>query len=740
MSLEKDIPRETENNNDVPLPNDQLIDALLEEIIGGQSPPDLTSKILSQLRDSLPTTPQTPVNDFDTLPTPKSTTLARRRARSHSLAVPVSMTLSVTAITLALVAIVLNSSSSSTKNQGIANSQTQTSEKPTTLRVQQSNGNSADPETPEQETPNNLQITTLVDSNSTKPIGPSDVNAQVDEIDSLPPIRQRWQHPLALANTNTVAPVETEIILGRIRRELEKQWNEHGISPSEVAVDLEWTRRVYLRLIGRVPTTDELERFSRSTKQPNQANPVNQAVARQQLVDNLLYGDIYRAEFTQHWSTFWTNTLIGRQGGLDGDNANRGGLQQYLRESFAANKPYDEIVFELISAQGAANAESEQFNGAVNFLLASLTKNDTTLATSRISSIFLGQKLQCAQCHHHPTSDIAQDHFWELDAFLSGIQSTKINGQTILMNVDAGGVKTADGQIGVFFERPNGVAQMVFPSFLGHPPSELNTTAESPTGTQTILREQLAQFTSESPLLARTLVNRLWSHFLGFGFTPSVDDMGPHLAVSHPQLLSILSEQTESSNYDLKSLMKWIVLSDPFTRSSKYSASNDIDSPELGDQPLFSRYYSRQLEPEEVYRSLLVLSGEKRSAATIGQQQLAQRTWLGQFTKRMETDEGDETNSFDGNVHQSLVLMNGDLMKQATSITSTSVLGKIIKSHMPINNKIDHLFLAAVARYPSANEKKLILALFAKPDISPEQIFQDIWWALLNSNEFILDH
>jgi len=531
-----------------------------------------------------------------------------------------------------------------------------------------------------------------------------------------------------------VAPVETDVILSRIHRELEKKWHENGISPSEVAVDLEWARRLYLRLIGRVPTTDELDRFNRISKQSTQAE------TRQQLVDTLLYGDIYLTEFTQHWSTFWTNTLIGRQGGLDGDNANRGGLQQYLRESFAANKPYDQMVFELISAKGAADAESEQFNGAVNFLLASLTKNDTTLATSRISSVFLGQKLQCAQCHHHPTSDIAQDHFWELDAFLSGIQATKVNGQTILTNVDSGGVQTADGRVGVFFERPNGVAQMVFPSFLGHLPSKLTSTAESSTSDQTVPREQLAQLTSESPLLARTLVNRLWNHFLGFGFTPSVDDMGPHLAVSHPQLLSILSEQMESSNYDLKSLMKWIVLSDPFARSSKYSTSNDIDSPELGDQPLFSRYYSRQLEPEEVYQSLLVLSGKKRSPRTIGQQQLAQRTWLGQFTKPMETDEGDETNSFDGDVHQSLVLMNGELMKQATSITSTSVLGKIINSPMPVNDKVEHLFLAAVARYPSINEKKLILALFAKPDVASEQIFQDVWWALLNSNEFILDH
>jgi hypothetical protein len=736
MSLENDNPRETENDADTRLPNDPLIDALLEEIIGGQSPPDLATQILSQLHDSLPTTTQPPVNDLDSIPTPKSTVVARHRARRRSFAVPISMALSVTAITLALVAIALNSPSNSTNSHGVANNQTQPSEKPS-LPIQQSNDNSTDSETLKQETPNSPQIATSDNPHSTRPIGPSDVNTQAGGTDALPPVQQRWQHPLALADTNTVVPVETDIILSRIRRELEKKWNENGVSPSEVAVNLEWARRVYLRLIGRVPTTDELERFNRKSKQPAEL-----ADARQQLVDTLLYGDIYQTEFTQHWSTFWTNALIGRQGGLDGDNANRGGLQQYLRESFAANKPYDEMVFELISAIGAADAESEQFNGAVNFLLASLTKNDTTLATSRISSIFLGQKLQCAQCHHHPTSDIAQDHFWELDAFLSGVQATKVNGQTILTNVDSNGVKTPDGRVGVFFERPNGIAQMVFPAFLGHPPNALKTTAaaESSTGDQAILREQLAQLTSESPLLARTLVNRLWSHFLGFGFTPSVDDMGPHLAVSHPQLLLILSEQTESSNYDLKSLMKWIVLSDPFTRSSKYSASNDIDSPELGDQPLFSRYYSRQLEPEEVYQSLLVLSGKTRSATTIGQQQLAQRTWLGQFTKPMGTDEGDETNSFDGNVHQSLVLMNGDLMKQATSITSTSVLGKIIKSPMPVNNKIDHLFLAAVARYPSANEKKLILALFAKPDVSPEQIYQDIWWALLNSNEFILDH
>ncbi|MBT5885539.1 MAG: hypothetical protein HOH50_15075, partial [Planctomycetaceae bacterium] len=107
MSQENDTPRETENKAAVPLSNDPLIDALLDEIIGGQSPPNLSSQILSQLHDSLPATPQMPVNDLDSITTPKSTTVARRRARRRTFAVPASMALSVIAITLALVAIVL---------------------------------------------------------------------------------------------------------------------------------------------------------------------------------------------------------------------------------------------------------------------------------------------------------------------------------------------------------------------------------------------------------------------------------------------------------------------------------------------------------------------------------------------------------------------------------------------------------------------------------------------------------
>ena len=232
----------------------------------------------------------------------------------------------------------------------------------------------------------------------------------------------------------------------------------------------------------------------------------------------------------------------------------------------------------------------------------------------------------------------------------------------------------------------------------------------------------------------------MWSHFFGYGFTTEVEDMGPHVQITHPQLLQSLANQTRANKYNLKLLLKWIALSDPFLRSSVYSKSNDIDSPELGDQPLFSRYYSRQLDPEEVYQSLLVLSGKTRKANSFGQQQLAQRSWLGQFTRQMETDEGEEANTFKGDIHQSLVLMNGDLMKQVTSLEEDTVLKRIVASQHPTQEKVRQLFLASLARYPSDEELNQIKQLSVEAKGAEQQFLQDIWWALLNSSEFILDH
>ena len=689
-----------------------ILDIMLEELLGAAAPPDMSTEILSKLN-----------GDKIEMVSPVSITPRHQKKRNAPWA-PLSFALSAAACILAVFAISLNSNSSLTPKQ----------EGSDLVAKANTPGIPAEADGVGALTLQNRQPPN--DTSKTEQLKPMAIIASDDPpseetlAPNLKPEPNIWQHPLAFVSTETIKPMPEQDILTSITRELSKQWKEQGVTPSEFASDLKWVRRVYLRLIGRVPTTNELTPFFDGNSDPDK---------REALVNRLLFSSQYSEEYLQHWTNLWTNTLIGRHGGTGKDKANRAGLAKYIYASLQANKPYNQIVRELLAATGDSDPDSDRFNGAVNFLLASVNGDDTTLATARTTSIFLGQKLQCAQCHNHPSSDIAQNQFWEMDAYFSQLHTSPVRKDEqfgfSLSNKDFQGVETPGGDAGNYFEQSNGVARLAFPTFLGHPEPSASGAVDN-----FDRRSRLAALVSNSPLLERTLVNRMWSHFFGYGFTSDVDDMGPHVQVSHPQLLESLANQTRANKYNLKSVLKWLALSDPFLRSSIYSPSNGIDSPELGDQPLFSRYYSRQLEPEEVYQSLLALSGTLRTPDSFGQQQLAQRSWLGQFTRQRETDEAGEISSFKGDIQQSLILMNGELMKKATKLESHTVLGKIVASANLTQVKVQQLFMAALARHPSKEELTKIKQLSLQAQADEQQFLQDIWWALLNSSEFILDH
>ena len=689
-----------------------ILDIMLEELLGAAAPPDMSTEILSKLN-----------GDKIEMVSPVSIT-PRHQKKRNAPWTPLSFALSAAACILAVFAISLNSNSSLTPKQ----------EGSDLVAKANTPGIPAEADGVGALTLQNRQPPN--DTFETEQLKPMAIIASDDPpseetlAPNLKPEPNTWQHPLAFVSTETIKPMSEQDILTSITRELSKQWKEQGVTPSEFASDLKWVRRVYLRLIGRVPTTNELTPFFDGNSDPDK---------REALVNRLLFSSQYSEEYLQHWTNLWTNTLIGRHGGTGKDKANRAGLAKYIYASLQANKPYNQIVRELLAATGDSDPDSDRFNGAVNFLLASVNGDDTTLATARTTSIFLGQKLQCAQCHNHPSSDIAQNQFWEMDAYFSQLHTSPVRKDEqfgfSLSNKDFQGVETPGGDAGNYFEQSNGVARLAFPTFLGHPEPSASGAVDN-----FDRRSRLAALVSNSPLLERTLVNRMWSHFFGYGFTSDVDDMGPHVQVSHPQLLESLANQTRANKYNLKSVLKWLALSDPFLRSSIYSPSNGIDSPELGDQPLFSRYYSRQLEPEEVYQSLLALSGTLRTPDSFGQQQLAQRSWLGQFTRQRETDEAGEISSFKGDIQQSLILMNGELMKKATKLESHTVLGKIVASANLTQVKVQQLFMAALARHPSKEELTKIKQLSLQAQADEQQFLQDIWWALLNSSEFILDH
>lgn len=530
--------------------------------------------------------------------------------------------------------------------------------------------------------------------------------------------------PAPIPQPKYLDPAPSREVISFVNASLTHAWTENGVTPSPVATDAEWCRRLFVRVIGRIPTAEELKTFT-SDRSPNK---------REQLVDRLLTDENYVEEYARHWATIWSNVLVGRTGGSAESLADREGLEQYLRQSLAKNKPYDQLVRELLTATGTSKPGTEGYNGAVNFLLAGLSK-DATLATARVSRVFLGRQLQCAQCHKHPEQDWPQEQFWSLNAFFRQMRAEKAGAGMRLVNVDFSGEGQNSTEGEVFYETPTGLLKTAFPAFL-------DGTKVPPSGqlAEVDRRAELARLVAASPEMPRALVNRVWAHFFGYGFTQPVDDIGPQNPPSNPELFDRLSEQFAAHHFDLKDLIRWIALSDAFGRSSKLTTLASKDMPEAGAVALFSRYYSRQMQAEEVYNSLVHAAQIRKTASNAADIEKARVDWLAQFSRQMGTDAADEESHFNGSMRQSLIMMNGDLMRRAASSKSEGLLKSVAGSSLKFEDKVQHLFLSALSREP--NKKELDAARTILKNSAGDQAvaLEDIWWALLNSNEFILDH
>jgi hypothetical protein len=245
----------------------------------------------------------------------------------------------------------------------------------------------------------------------------------------------------------------------------------------------------------------------------------------------------------------------------------------------------------------------------------------------------------------------------------------------------------------------------------------------------------------QSPYLDKTIANRTWAHFMGYGFTKPIDDMGPHNVPTHPQLLDYLAKEVRKNSFNLKELMKWIVLSEPYSLSSKITAGNKADDPLLGETPKFTHFYLRQMRAEELYESLVTATQAEKTNASYEEQEKLKAEWMKQFVIAFGTDEGDETTTFNGTIPQILMMFNGDLVKKATSPEQGSFVHQLANnpSIKPVD-KINYLFLAGLARGPSRDELIAAQQLAATHKGNGVAAMEDIWWAVLNSNEFIMNH
>jgi hypothetical protein len=555
-------------------------------------------------------------------------------------------------------------------------------------------------------------------------------------------------------------------ILAAIDARLREAWTAFKLRPSAKATDGEWCRRVYLDLVGRIPTVDELDAYLSQRGGGKRA----------ELVDRLL-GDEYREEFARNWTTIWTNLLIGRTGGTERrTNTSRRGLEMYLSASFLANKPYDALVRELVTATGDAQPGSDDFNGAVNFLVDKLGDGGVQ-ATAKTAQLFLGMSVQCTQCHNHPFNDYRQNQFWELNAFFrqarvetedmaddammrrARVEDEDFAGEgkqlgdmrrEIFLEQRGGTVVDRDrGELEsapIFYDLRNGQVAAAYPAFVdGTRLAEVFAAQGSEFGNsgrvaQVNRRAELAKLIEQSPQLELAAVNRMWAHFFGYGFTTPVDDMGPHNAASHPELLATLGEQFRASGFDLRRLMRWIVLSEAYGLSSRVGEGNAADDPAQGQPPRFSRFYVRQMQPEQLYESLLAATRADAGLQGFDREALKTR-WLAQMNTAVGNDEGAETSTFNGTIPQALMMMNGDLVRRATATDSGGFLDRVANSPgLSDRQKIQYLYRAALARTPGGDETRICNELLASRRGNVVETLQDVWWAVLNSGEFILVH
>ena len=543
----------------------------------------------------------------------------------------------------------------------------------------------------------------------------------------------------------TVEDRETGFPTHTINRLLKESWEEYEVIPSSIATEGEWCRRVFLDVLGRIPTTDELNVFLEDKSSEK----------KRHLVDRLLSAK-YDGTYSRNWSNVWANILIGRSGGSERNSrTNRQGMENYLSEAFVENRPYDQMVFELLSAQGTSRPPSKKqdaprFNGAVNFLAMKLGNNPNdpeygAQATAKTSQIFLGLRIQCTQCHDHPFNRWKQNQFWELNAFfrqavaLRRFEGGRMIAFVELADQDFQGPTSEPEEAEIFYDKRNGVRKAAYPVFTDR--SGLKT--ELPRSGFLVdvdRRAELARLVRSSEYLPIALVNRYWNYFFGYGFTQPFDDMGPHNVISHPELLEHLSQEFVAGGYDLKKLIRWIVLSDAYGASSRFGDKNKIDDPARGNPPLFSRFYPRQMRAEQLYDSLMIATGADKTVGSADQQKAQRERWLRQFVIAFGTDEIDEATTFNGTIPQVLTLFNGDLMRQATSNAEGNFLQDVSSNdNLKSREKLDRLFLAALARNATMEERNWANKAFAQSEDIGTAL-QDIWWVILNTNEFILNH
>ena len=481
--------------------------------------------------------------------------------------------------------------------------------------------------------------------------------------------------------------------------------NKLRIVPSGLASDEAFLRRAFLDVVGLPPTPEEREKFIAETRSDK----------RDRLIDDLLG----RKEFTEMWVMKWAELMQIRTI-KNGPNSvsYKAALNYYewLRERIASNMPFNELVVEMLGAKGGTFD-----NPATNYFQ---MENDVLKLTENVAQVFMGTRIQCAQCHNQPFDRWTMDDYYGFAAFFAQVKRKPAEDPRERVVYDGGGE----------IKHPVTKEDMA-PKFLGGP---------KPTIKGTSRRESVASWLAspENPWFARNVVNIVWDHYMGVGIVEPVDDVRVSNPPSNPELLDALAEKFVSYDYDFKKLVRDICTSRTYQLSTGTNVTNEADTRN------FSKAMIRRVRAEVLLDSISQVTNTTEKYKGLPKGARAVQIADGNTSNYFLTTFGRATRAtvcscevkMEPNLSQALHLINGDTVHQRIrqgKIVQDMIAGK--KSHAEI---IDALYRRALSRSPTAKEKQKLLAAVAEGPNPNEQrrILEDIFWALLNSKEFIFNH
>ncbi len=471
-----------------------------------------------------------------------------------------------------------------------------------------------------------------------------------------------------------------------------------NIVPSSLTTDEQFLRRVYLDTVGLLPTEAESRAFLTA---PNRAK----------LIDHLLE----RREFAELWALKFAELFRAgtREAGAKGAKI----VYDYIRDSFLQHKPYDRFVREIILSQGAHSFGNSSLEGVqkspTSFYNISFDSNAPDHATN-ISQLFLGVRIECAKCHNHPWEKWTQDDFYGFAAFFGrvGIKEVYENDENATQYMEEG-----------FVEHPKTKKRMD-PKFLDGSSIKDSQDAD--------IREALVDWMAspKNAFFAKTVVNRVWKHFLGRGFVEEVDDFRVTNPPTHPALLDALAQDLIAHRYDLRHLMRTILNSRTYQLSAEPNDSNRQDALN------YSHFRLRRLMAEVLVDTMSQTTGVPERFAGYPPE-----------TRAMQVSGGGGgymLASF-GRLSRDIICERDsqpDMAQTMHLISGSTIQKKLTAMKLPLDLAddalLDRIYLTSLVRRPSDDERAAVKSALARSD--RKSVYQDLLWAILNSKEFMYQH